>query len=58
MRRTVDFWVVHPGGRAIISEVQNALGLTEEHTADSWAVLAEYGNMLSPTSMFVLSRQV
>ncbi|CAM9739609.1 unnamed protein product [Ectocarpus sp. 6 AP-2014] len=55
-RKDVDFWVVHPGGSAIITEVQNGLGLTEEHTADSWAVLGEYGNMLSPTSMFVLSR--
>ena len=52
----VDFWCVHPGGRRIIEEAQNGLGLTEEQTADSWAVLAEYGNMLSPSVMFVLSR--
>ena len=32
------------------------VGLTEEQTADSWAVLHEYGNMLSPSVMFVLSR--
>lgn len=53
---TVDFWCVHPGGRRIIEEAQNGLGLTEEQTADSWAVLGEYGNMLSPSVMFVLSR--
>ena len=52
----VDFWCVHPGGRRIIEEAQNGLGLTEEQTADSWAVLGEYGNMLSPSVMFVLSR--
>ena len=53
---SVDFWCVHPGGRRIIEEAQNGLGLTEEQTADSWAVLGEYGNMLSPSVMFVLSR--
>eukprot|EP00752_Nemacystus_decipiens_P009252 g8265.t1 len=55
-RDDVDFWCVHPGGRRIIEEAQNGLGLTEEQTADSWAVLGEYGNMLSPSVMFVLSR--
>merc|ERR1711975_197212 len=41
----VDFWAVHPGGRRIIEE---------EQTKYSWAVLHEYGNMLSPSVMFVL----
>mmetsp|Transcript_24690 Transcript_24690/g.32223 ORF Transcript_24690/g.32223 Transcript_24690/m.32223 type:complete len:411 (-) Transcript_24690:365-1597(-) len=55
-RSEIDFWAVHPGGRRIIEEAQNGLGLSEEQTADSWAVLKEYGNMLSPSVMFVLSR--
>lgn len=50
----VDFWAVHPGGRRIIEEAQNGLGLTEEQTKYSWAVLNDYGNMLSPSVMFVL----
>merc|ERR1712054_607589 len=50
----VDFWAVHPGGRRIIEEAQNGLELTEEQTKYSWAVLHEYGNMLSPSVMFVL----
>ena len=45
-----------PGGTRIIEEVQNGLGLTTEQTADSWAVLREYGNMLSPSIVFVLKR--
>lgn len=52
----VDFWAVHPGGRRIIEESQNGLQLTEQQTADSWAVLGKYGNMLSPSVMFVLER--
>jgi len=52
----MDFWAVHPGGRRIIEEAQNGLGLTEEQCAESWDVLANYGNMLSPSVMFVLER--
>ena len=55
-KEDVDFWSVHPGGRRIIEEAQNGIGLTEEQCADSWAVLDTYGNMLSPSIMFVLSR--
>jgi alpha-pyrone synthase len=55
-RDEVDFWGVHPGGVRIIEEVQNGYGLTPDQTADSWAVLREYGNMLSPSIMFVLQR--
>lgn len=55
-RQDVDFWAIHPGGRRIIEEAQNGLGVTEEQAADSWAVLETYGNMLSPSVMFVLER--
>eukprot|EP01036_Dinobryon_divergens_P027607 gene27607-36409_t len=55
-RSDVDFWAIHPGGRRIIEEAQNGLGVTESQAADSWYVLDNYGNMLSPTVMFVLER--
>lgn len=55
-RSDVDFWAIHPGGRRIIEEAQNGLGVTEAQAADSWYVLDHYGNMLSPTVMFVLER--
>jgi len=55
-RKDVDFWAIHPGGRRIIEEAQNGLGVTDDQAADSWAVLKEYGNMLSPSVMFVLER--
>ena len=50
----MDFWAVHPGGRRIIEEAQNGLGLSEDQCKYSWEVLKEYGNMLSPSVMFVL----
>ena len=52
----LDFWAVHPGGRRIIEESQNGLGLTDEQAKYSWAVLGEYGNMLSPSVMFVMEK--
>jgi alpha-pyrone synthase len=52
----LDFWAVHPGGRRIIEESQNGLGLTDEQAKYSWAVLSEYGNMLSPSVMFVMEK--
>lgn len=55
-RADVDFWAIHPGGRRIIEEAQNGLGVSEAQAADSWYVLDNYGNMLSPTVMFVLER--
>jgi alpha-pyrone synthase len=56
VRSDVDFWAIHPGGRRIIEEAQNGLGVTEKQAADSWYVLDNYGNMLSPSVMFVLER--
>merc|ERR1719271_1590831 len=50
----MGFWAIHPGGRRIIEEAQNGLGLSEEQAKYSWNVLSNYGNMLSPSVMFVL----
>lgn len=53
---TVGSWAVHPGGPRILSATAEALGLTPEAMAPSRAVLAEYGNMSSPTLLFILDR--
>lgn len=52
----VDFWAVHPGGRAIVEKVRDVLGLPDAAVADSLEVLRQYGNMSSPTILFVLKR--
>jgi predicted naringenin-chalcone synthase len=49
-------WAVHPGGPKIVTAVQESLGLPTEAVAVSRDVLAEYGNMSSPTVLFVLDR--
>lgn len=55
-RDDVDFWAIHPGGRRIVEGAQDALGLTDADVADSLAILRRYGNMSSPTVLFVLRR--
>jgi predicted naringenin-chalcone synthase len=52
----IGSWAIHPGGPAIIDAVEGALGLPASATAPSRAVLAECGNMSSPTVLFILDR--
>ena len=52
----VASWAIHPGGPRILEAAEEALGLAREATADSRAVFVEYGNMSSPTVLFVLER--
>jgi predicted naringenin-chalcone synthase len=52
----VDFWAIHPGGRAIVEQAQETLGLSDEQVADSFDVLRRHGNMSSPTVLFILQR--
>jgi predicted naringenin-chalcone synthase len=49
-------WAIHPGGPRILSSCAGALGLAPDKLADSQSILAEYGNMSSPTIFFVLDR--
>jgi len=49
-------WAVHPGGPRILTAVQRTLDLTRVDTAASHAVLADHGNMSSPTILFILDR--
>ena len=55
-QEALDFWAIHPGGRRIVEGAQDALGLSDADVADSLAVLRRYGNMSSPTILFVLQR--
>ncbi len=52
----INSWAFHPGGPRILTAAGAALGLQREQWAASEAVLAEYGNMSSPTILFILDR--
>ncbi len=53
-RAGVRFWGIHPGGRKILDYLQAQLGLADSDLAYSRHVLRHYGNMSSPTVLFVL----
>lgn len=53
---TVGSWAVHPGGPRILQAVEETLELPEGATRFSHEVLAELGNMSSPTVLFILDR--
>jgi alpha-pyrone synthase len=52
----VSSWAIHPGGPRILSAVEEGLNLSREAAAASRDVFAEYGNMSSPTLLFILDR--
>jgi predicted naringenin-chalcone synthase len=51
----IDRWAVHPGGRKILDHVQMQLGLNNGEMNYSYQILKEYGNMSSPTILFILN---
>ncbi len=52
----IKHWALHTGGEKIINAIRDEIGIPEERLRPTREVLAEYGNMSSPTVWFVLSR--
>ncbi len=52
----VASWAVHPGGPKILSACGEVLGLSENQLQASWDVLSEFGNMSSPTVLYILDK--
>ena len=50
----IDCWAVHPGGPKIIRSVQQSLNLSDQQLSISLDVLGRFGNMSSPTVLFIL----
>lgn len=58
LQSDIRFWVVHPGGRKVIDNVQKHFAMSDAQLRFSRSVLYNYGNMSSPTVMFVLDEVV
>ncbi len=50
----ITFYAVHPGGKKILEAIEKELGLTKEQNQFAHNVLRKFGNMSSPTVLFVL----
>ena len=55
-QKDLDFWAIHPGGRKIIEKLQSVCELSDRMVADSYDILRRYGNMSSPTILFILKQ--
>jgi len=51
----IKHWIVHPGGKRILEVIGHALSLSKDQLRHSWKILDQYGNMSSPSIMFVLN---
>jgi predicted naringenin-chalcone synthase len=50
----IKYWCVHPGGKRILQGIAKGLSLKDDDLEASYLVLKRYGNMSSPTILFVL----
>lgn len=50
----IKHFAIHPGGKKILEAIENKLGISKEDNRHAYAVLNKYGNMSSPTILFVL----
>jgi predicted naringenin-chalcone synthase len=53
-KKDITHWCIHPGGKKILEAVHSSLGFTNGQLQHSYDVLRDYGNMSSPTVLFVL----
>jgi predicted naringenin-chalcone synthase len=54
----IDHFAIHPGGKKILEAIEDALSIAREKNASAYEVLKHYGNMSSPTVLFVLKTLV
>ncbi|MBI3411175.1 MAG: type III polyketide synthase [Planctomycetes bacterium] len=52
----IGSWAIHPGGPRILTTVEESLGLSIGSTSASREVFAQFGNMSSPTVLFIVDR--
>ena len=55
-RDEITYWAIHPGGIKIVEAVKESLELKEEDVQYSLEILKDYGNMSSPTILFILQK--
>jgi predicted naringenin-chalcone synthase len=53
-KEDITQWCIHPGGKRIVDAIHKSLHLTNGELLHSYEVLKAYGNMSSPTILFVL----
>jgi predicted naringenin-chalcone synthase len=57
-KQQITHWCIHPGGKKILEAIEKSVGITKTDLNASYDVLKNYGNMSSPTILFVLQQQM
>jgi len=52
--KDIKHFAIHPGGKKILEVIEKELGITKEQNQPAYLVLNNFGNMSSPTVLFVL----
>lgn len=55
-KEDINYWCIHPGGKRILDAIAKSLDFKGDELEPSFSVLKEFGNMSSPTVLFVLQR--
>jgi predicted naringenin-chalcone synthase len=55
-KKDITHWCIHPGGKKIVDTIADTLQINKEAFKNSYDVLNDYGNMSSPTVLFVLQK--
>lgn len=55
-KQDIRHWCIHPGGKRILEAIEKSLCIDKSCFEHSYGVLNDYGNMSSPTVLFVLER--
>ena len=53
-KNDISHWCIHPGGKRILTSIEKSIDITADDLQFSYNVLKNYGNMSSPTILFVL----
>ncbi len=54
----INHFAIHPGGKKILDSVATSLNISRERLNASYEVLRNYGNMSSPSILFVLKKMM
>ncbi len=52
--QSIQYIAIHPGGKKILTASERALSFSKEKNAHAYHVLKKFGNMSSPTILFVI----
>ncbi len=53
-KKQISHWCIHPGGKRILTSIEKSINISSDDLMESYNILGKYGNMSSPTILFVL----